>query len=318
MRSSAAKRRGFTLVELLVVIAIIGVLVALLLPAVQQAREAARRMQCTNHQKQIGLALHNYHDTHLRFPPGTFSNRGNANEKNEQQGGRIRYSWMSVLLPFVEQKALYESFYNEVYRPSGKTPYATEASLVKVEVFTCPSDPNSGRIAEFPNGTDHSFAGNYLVVSGNEGVGDDHGRNLPGMFYTFSKTKFRDITDGTTNTSMLSEIRLAPGTSASAKTDRRGAYWLVSNACNVSVSAIYNPNTSLPDQVQGGHCTTDFEPAPCNNTYPSYRLLARSYHPGGVVMTLADASVRFVPETIDNPIWQGLSTRAGGEILDEF
>ncbi|MEW4562750.1 DUF1559 domain-containing protein [Bremerella sp. JC770] len=305
-------RHGFTLVELLVVIAIIGVLIALLLPAVQQAREAARRMQCTNHQKQIGLALHNYHDTHGCFPPATFVNTSHYTA--EGHSNKMRYGWMHVLLPFVEQKNVYDVFMDEVHGPSGVYAWQTSVRDNVIEGFLCPSDPNGGKIVN----NDYGFAGNYLVVHGKDGL-HNLGLEMDGIMHPRSKTKFKDVTDGTSNTTMLSEIKVVPDT-ASAH-DRRGGYWVVSHAANVSIAGFYNPNSTNPTssdrQHTGEYISTDFAPCAGQASGGWYRCTARSYHPGGVVATMADASVSFVPETTDNIIWQGMSTRDGSEVIGD-
>ncbi|QDV69410.1 Type II secretion system protein G precursor [Rosistilla carotiformis] len=207
MRSESRSRTGFTLVELLVVIAIIGILVGLLLPAVQAAREAARRMQCSNNLKQLGVALHNYHDTHKAFPsaPGT-------NEVLNADGGTI-YSWdrwsgLEGLLPFVEQQALYD---NCDFRFSNGSSDTTSGGLTNAQVrdtrldstFTCPSDPGSSlSYHDSHSPTSYCFSrgpqAHWDVTNGQEG-GFADGENWHRM---------RDITDGTSNTLAMAEAVL--------------------------------------------------------------------------------------------------------------
>ncbi|PQO39987.1 DUF1559 domain-containing protein [Blastopirellula marina] len=319
---STSKRRGFTLVELLVVIAIIGVLIALLLPAVQQAREAARRMQCTNNFKQVGLALHNYHDTYLKFPFATIGSTDANKDENGINNSRNRYSWMQMILPQMEQTAVYDKFMEEVHGPSLLNPYATSVRDTQISSLICPTDPNGGKIC---GGGSYGLSGNVLLVHGLQGLynsatGDQYGTGASGLFYVRSKTRMADVTDGTTNTAMASEIIQIPDTSS--QNDRRGAYWLVTNAANVTIATYYNPNSLLPSTVdrQPSGYYVNYAKAPCAGPTGggNYRCSARSYHTGGVNVLLADASVRFAPETMDNLVWQGLGTRSGGEVLGEY
>lgn len=200
-----AKRTGFTLVELLVVIAIIGVLVGLLLPAVQAAREAARRMSCSNNLKQLGLAMHNYHDTHQALP--ALGTRGMGNNTG------VWYSWTIAVLPFIEQDPMYDAIQNQA-RPRGPglpTPWSTTSDAfgtavwkVNVPSFQCPSDSEPADLRESPSLL------NYKVS-----VGDDYhqnhfipsqGRDNRGIFQMDRWRKFADITDGLSNTVMLGEV----------------------------------------------------------------------------------------------------------------
>lgn len=305
-------RSGFTLVELLVVIAIIGVLIALLLPAVQQAREAARRMQCSNNQKQLGLALHNYHDTHLRFPPGTFCDTSHKDDHGVTSN-KNRYGWMQVVLPFIEQDAVYETFMAEVHG-SGSSPWQVSARTVKLDAFLCPSDGAAGKDVDGQYG----FAGSYLAVHGVDGL-NNGGKDQRGMMYCLSKTAFKDVVDGTSNTALMSEIVVVPDNGS--QQDRRGGYWVVTNAANVTIAGYYNPNSRYPTssdrQPSSYYISTDRAPSAGPASGGWYRCTARSYHPGGVITAMADASVTFIPETIDNAVWQGMTTRDGGEVLSQ-
>ncbi|MFI4876264.1 MAG: DUF1559 domain-containing protein, partial [Blastopirellula sp. JB062] len=210
---SRSDSRGFTLVELLVVIAIIGVLIALLLPAVQQAREAARRMSCTNNMKQLGLAIHNYHDVHLQFPPGGNSSVNWTGRDNE-------LSLHSFLLPFIEQTAVQDAI-----DFTGHS-YLTEKdhAAIRVDAFLCPSSTRvydetvSSGVLTYDNPRLHTM--HYYGVMGPKGVNAETneayeseesvatngGFARQGVFYDLSKTKFRDITDGTSNTFALGEL----------------------------------------------------------------------------------------------------------------
>jgi len=280
------QRRGFTLVELLVVIAIIGVLVALLLPAVQAAREAARRSSCSNNLKQIGLGLHNYHDTHLRFPPGYMNGPGSQSQ----------WGWGTFLLPFVEQDNLFEQL-----APGNRTLHqllnnAGDRDLAKsvVDSFICPSDPG-GDLAHADrdlNGFQPSKS-NYI---GCGGFWDVHQANN-GLLYEASSVRFRDITDGTASTIAVGErdSRCYDGAWCGMRnpdgSGPRGA-----DGCIGRVSmVINNPN----DTFSNGNCAEGFS----------------SQHPGGAQFTFADASVHFLSETINfNNGGQNGETDNGGSL----
>ncbi|GAA4425745.1 DUF1559 domain-containing protein [Bremerella cremea] len=329
----AQTKTGFTLVELLVVIAIIGVLIALLLPAVQQAREAARRMQCTNHLKQLGLALHNYHDTHGNFPYG-------------YRLGKIgnRDCWFQRLLPFVEQSAL-----QEVYETCIRTPTASGGNLdssgysyvytvpatfqggplgsAVIDTFTCPSEP------ENPAFCRGSQVGNYVLCNGSDFFKRTNAVPIStkGMFFRESSVGFNDLIDGSSNTVMGSEAIIRGGNRPNHVYDA-GAYWQGSNHGEGFFSTQQSPNTSLPDLIvrsdtNNNECTSGEwdKIAPCEdvgyddgNSSGGYRNSARSYHPGGVNTVLGDGSVRFVPETIDLGTWRALGTVNNGEVPGDF
>jgi prepilin-type N-terminal cleavage/methylation domain-containing protein len=190
------RRSAFTLVELLVVIAIIGILVALLLPAIQAAREAARRTQCNNRMKQVALALHNYHDTIGRFPFATVCNiDGGA----PGMSTNARQSWFHMILPFVEQTAYYDLIVPRI--EAQQFPGGWPENTVVIDTFMCPSDPLN------PKTVQQGFHGNILPCHGSSHAGSGTGQTN-GMFYPRSKTRIRDVTDGTSNTVMLGEIRL--------------------------------------------------------------------------------------------------------------
>ncbi|TWT34353.1 DUF1559 domain-containing protein [Blastopirellula retiformator] len=334
------KNRGFTLVELLVVIAIIGVLIALLLPAVQQAREAARRMQCSNQLKQLGLALHNHHDTFGAFPP-----RGVANT-NEPNGYAERVGGMIFLLPFLEQNALADQIKNHGLM-APPPPWADFAPWkVRLDALLCPSDP----------GVSHAAVGGVTTAPCNYrfSIGDSftsltsRDRRLRGMFNygNEARTSFRDVIDGTSNTVMMAERSVgttgklvkqghAPSISfatdpsaclAAVSTTNRNEYASSgsnrgSQRWNDGFAAFNAFSTVLPPN--GPSCWTGTN----ENTVESLTS-ATSYHPGGVNVVLADASVRFIPETIDTGsttsaplttgespygVWGALGTIGGGE-----
>ncbi|PQO40244.1 DUF1559 domain-containing protein [Blastopirellula marina] len=279
------RRSGFTLVELLVVIAIIGVLIALLLPAVQQAREAARRMSCSNQLKQLGLALHNYHDTTSSFPYGS---RGSSN----------MVGWHVAILPFIEQGNLYDQMDMTVNYDTGvNAPFRS----TKMDPFLCPSgssekaDDNSAYFTTHyygvmgPTGTNPQTGVAYKEnTSGSHG-----GFSKEGMWYHNEVRKMRDMIDGTSNTFALGEIS-----------------WTARNG----KATRYRPWS------RGGRAN-DFM-APCKNIAQpinaDYTALFNdmsygSNHPGGCMFTMGDASVQFVPETIDYDILLATASCSGGE-----
>jgi len=303
--SQLKPRSGFTLVELLVVIAIIGVLIALLLPAVQQAREAARRMQCTNHQKQLALAIHNYHDTFQVFPPGQFVNVNGASSTLNLS----RFCWMQTILPFIEQTALHDQFQQQIN--AGTTePWNWTGRDTVVDGFLCPSAPGGAKV------NTRGFHGNYVTVHGDHFVKhqvDDDQAN--GMFYVKSKLSFRDVTDGTSNVAMISKILVFNGNN----TDRRGAYFMTSfNSANVTVAFKDGPNTSVPDAGNSATLVDNPPSMPAVNSTEYVGMNARSQHPGGVLAARVDGSVRFIPETIDLTTYRRFGARNDGQPLGEF
>jgi len=332
-------RHGFTLVELLVVIAIIGVLIALLLPAVQQAREAARRMTCTNKLKQIGLAMHNYHDTFGSFAPaaiclagpGNFCGGAANNDPNEAaRDGNWGATWVVMLLPFVEQGALHDQYDMSASRSTDINNAVTERQL---DFMTCPSDPGNERTMNNANSEGGRYwRGNYAAsVGAGSAMHDAHFNNSDrkGVFHVAMQygASFRDITDGTSNTAAFSELRPRP---QGANDDSWGA-WGFSTGSTYSA----RNNGAIPDGVirpnQDATVIRD-RPAYCSNgidasdrvfkcddgSNQDHWKAARSMHPGGVQVCLGDASVRFVAETINATTWAHLHTIGGGEVLDEF
>ncbi|MFI4874906.1 MAG: DUF1559 domain-containing protein [Blastopirellula sp. JB062] len=298
------KRRGFTLVELLVVIAIIGVLIALLLPAVQQAREAARRMQCGNILKQLGLAMHNYHDTYGQFPYAQYNDvRGNRSHPN-------RATWYPTVLPYIEQVALYDRF-APFFGYKAATEWDTlEIRQTVVETMVCPSDPHGGKQGI------QGLQGNYVVSAGST-VFEDGGTNLDGIFYVRSKSNLADVIDGTSNTLMIGELLQSPAVLEGSERDLTANYF---NGYDMesAFSSYQGPNTSAADVAYGGGCGS-IPQSPCvddsGQTSVSY---ARSMHPGGAQFTRADASVAFIADTVDLVTFRNLGARNDGKVLGEY
>jgi prepilin-type N-terminal cleavage/methylation domain-containing protein len=288
-------RRGFTLIELLVVIAIIAILIALLLPAVQQAREAARRTQCRNNLHQLGLALHNYHDTHGCFPPGTIGNCENYNAANNQNTSPLVH-----LLPFIDESSLYNAVNH------GLT-YAHWANTTvqgqKLAQYLCPS--YSDTIIYTHNdrctpGAGFSFKAavtNYVGVAGWRTATTCVPNN--GIFFNNSRVRIRDIRDGTSNTAAYGEL------SKPYSGDSRHSPWMRGTAIEGSGGikcTRYTPNQF----VNTGVLAYDWTNYPIN-----------SFHEGGAFACMADGAVRFFSENIDNTTWRSLGTRAGNELLDD-
>lgn len=290
-------RGGFTLVELLVVIAIIGILVGLLLPAVQAAREAARRMSCTNNMRQLGLAVHNYESAFKRLPAGW---------SDWQRSGEPGWGWSAALLPFMEGNNLYN---NIDTRFAIEIPEHQAVREMVVQTFICPSDTgdNLFQIAEGDGhhhdhlSSDHGgliddegdklfwiSKSNYVGVFGTFEIHDAPYRGN-GMFFGNSKTRFADVTDGLSNTIMIGERNSKFGQSIWHGNIPEVAE---SEARILGIVDHHRPNH--PD----GHFD-DF----------------RSYHTGGVNFMRADVSVFFLSENTDAEVYRAMATRNGGEVF---
>jgi prepilin-type N-terminal cleavage/methylation domain-containing protein/prepilin-type processing-associated H-X9-DG protein len=318
--SRRTRLAAFTLVELLVVIAIIGILVGLLLPAVQAAREAARRMQCTNNLKQLGLAMHMYHDTHKSFPPALVETDLNRDGVNEHVG---HWAWGSLILPFVEQSALHNQL-----GPGRNTPVSqTQFLRVPLPLMRCPSDPGETKAAPQRLGSGGTVAdlgdlarANYAVVHNDAFTASDI-NGCRGMFMRNHSFRLRDLTDGTSNQFMVGERD-------SVRDHYAAVFYAISkgaNNANPTVSAPGN-NPFTPNGYFGvyGAATT-----PLNSIVPhsSANSGFSSQHTGGVNFVLADGSVRFVSEnihqvlqqaTVGRGLLQRLLARGDGQVLDEF
>jgi len=288
-REKPRNRRGFTLVELLVVIAIIGVLIGLLVPAVQKIREAASRMSCSNNLKQIGLALHNHHDAKGFFPPSSTSGPGK------------RHSWIPFTLPYFEQDPLYKryNFNKNWFTPGNK------AVASKLRIFQCPSVPVQDRV-------DSTFTLKASCVDYNatKGVSPDLVRigmapatDLRGVMVKNETTRIAQITDGTSSTIMVVEDagrpllyhagKLVPGGYAA------GGPWAD------EFGPFYLNGSSADGAVTPGSCAMN-----CTNDREIY-----SFHSQGANALFADGSVQFIKNYITIRVLAALITRSGGEVV---
>jgi prepilin-type N-terminal cleavage/methylation domain-containing protein len=310
MSRNSVRKGGFTLVELLVVIAIIGVLVALLLPAVQAARESSRRSRCVNNLKQISLALHNYHDALGSFPPAYLENLPLTDRAN----------WITLILPYHEQGALYQLYDPKVSTGGGATNF--QLNQANVPIMQCPSDVPVAP-ARYPlDLTIGPWAlGNYLA---NNGLGPMLSEWRPepsvakqGMFMVNSRTRAAEVVDGLSNTLMVAECLNIPPTADRA--DWRG------NLTYPEYCLFHwnnTPNSSNPDWLRDVLCVS-VPRAPCIATHTAFNnrrniVSARSVHAGGVQVALADGSARFLTNVVSLTTWQGLGTPNGGEAVGDF
>jgi prepilin-type N-terminal cleavage/methylation domain-containing protein len=298
-----AKRIAFTLVELLVVIAIIGILVGLLLPAVQAAREAARRMQCSNNMHQLGIALHNYSDAHKRFPYGTI---GRSPTNGNYPANAKRTPFIRHMLDFLEQGnrgKVYDDNVNWHVQPAANHPIV----FGYLSVWHCPSD-TSLRMETNPQ---QDYKGNYGVNWGSESQLLTLTSNKGPFYFTYG-ARFGDITDGTSNTFAMLEMIQAPSPAGTA-IDRRGRPWNEDSSC-YQITAELTPNSKAPDR---GVCVNRPEQnLPCVGVTAinQMTMAARSRHTGGVQIMMCDASVHFLSDSVDIATYRALSTQAGGEV----
>ena len=348
------RKSGFTLVELLVVIAIIGILVGLLLPAVQAAREAARRMQCTNQLKQFGLALHNYADAFKKFPAGSAGPSYSGNRLNAMIG----------LLPYVEESSLYnmvqstQTFGANMFLPGGTQPwnqnYDLWGSQFQVKGMNCPSDSPVGdnRGGRWAGGAAATTSYSFCHGDHQTGVRDQGAYQRRGLFGTRSWAGFRDITDGTSNTMAISERCFPKGSRSVFGNTIESLTGITANPALCLAQANratrqYLPTATVSGYRTGGTRAYDGMPIytgfnailPPNspscligNINTQGVMTAQSWHAGGVNCVFADGSVRFVsesinagnsgaPERLSGPspygVWGALATINGGEVASE-
>jgi prepilin-type N-terminal cleavage/methylation domain-containing protein/prepilin-type processing-associated H-X9-DG protein len=310
-------RRAFTLVELLVVIAIIGLLVGLLLPAIQAARESARRTQCTNNLRQIGLALHHFHDARSSFPAAYLSTPGGAMGPADPASGDAGPGWTLFvqILPYMENSSLQQSL--NLKLPAWSPANARAAATV-VSEFLCPSVPDDGPTYEVKDSGGKVLAvfarAHYVASAGRVDPWNTPGdltAIADGVFFRNSRVRIKDITDGTSKTAFIGEqtsshsnstwVGIVPG-SLTCPTPRY-AY----AGCDLAAPQI---------NVHSGPGINENPPIvhPPNST-SGYVDEMFSQHAGGCNVLFGDSSVRFIPETINPLLWAAMATRAGGETI---
>lgn len=306
---------GFTLVELLVVIAIIGVLVALLLPAVQQAREAARRMQCKNNLKQLGLAMHNYHDTHRELPPAAISWEGDPNRPGTGSW-YDDHGWYSQILAQIEQG----NVANQIdYKVKFSDAVNQAARKAKIALFGCPSDGLKQN--EWASTTWSRLRGNYAVNFGNTNYeqGTKSGVTFGGAPFSYRRSaNFGEVPDGLSNTLMMGEILTTTSTGwggplAEIQTALGGQTfngWLTPNSSAFDDVARHCPPKA---ELNGMPGCTQIGTDTASMLKQSFAL--RSHHSGGVNAVLCDGSVQFYSDNINLATWRALSTARGGEVI---
>jgi prepilin-type N-terminal cleavage/methylation domain-containing protein len=278
-------RRAFTLIELLVVIAIIAILIALLLPAVQQAREAARRTQCRNNLHQLGLALHNYHDTHSCFPPGEMCV---ATGGSESGCGDMLPAYGLHLLPFEDESSLYNAYNFSVNSHGTQGAANTTVVTQTLKQYLCPSDRSSGTTNGYADTSYNPNGGNNMTHIW-AGVSAS-GKASLGVMYRYSRVRIRDIRDGTSQTLAFGEVRSGPSGERSWAAGKRR------RVIGMTVWPMNGPNNYI-----GADHASRFA----------------SLHEGGAFFCFADGQVRFLSENIDMTTYKALSTKANNEIVDD-
>ncbi|MES2790733.1 MAG: DUF1559 domain-containing protein [Planctomycetota bacterium] len=323
--ASQRLRRGFTLIELLVVIAIIAVLIALLLPAVQQAREAARRSQCKNNLKQVGLALHNYHDTFNTLPIGC---RAGLPPPAPSPG--YGQSWWVAVLPYIDQAPLY-NLWNHSAVNAGYTDQLPLVDGKKIPVALCPSSPMPQTISPGANGGSAApgvahytgIAGAYPDPSGAAAIVTDYQDGMHttgGVLFFNSKISFRDITDGTSNTMFVgeqSDFLIDPtGTKVVNISSGPHGMWMG------TASASERPFNTTTVRFTPGYKISENAGANCPNTGVCGNMGSnnpiQSAHVGGAHILLGDGGVRFVSANINLNNFLYLASRADGKVIGEF
>lgn len=313
------QRRAFTLVELLVVIAIIGILVALLLPAVQSAREAARRMQCNNNLKQIGLAMHNYHDSFRSFPFGAAGGWG--------------HGWHAYILPYVEQQGLYRIVpWTDLGWWSGtdaNSDALRQLARSAIQTYKCPSDPAPSHESRRVNGLADRAIGSYLGNAGGNLLTDNctatgkiGPRNSNGILLVYNMVsgtkqeeppRLASVIDGTSNTLLVAESPYSIDGEYCTWCDRYYGYHMNIDSSGGSDYSECLGSTYYPINTSFSH---DLETFPKNGF--ARELAFGSYHAGGCNSVLTDGATRFVVESIDIDVWRSVGSRNGAEVFGQW
>lgn len=311
------RRRAFTLIELLVVIAIIAVLIALLLPAVQQARESARRTQCKNQMKQLGIAMHNYHDTYKQLPPGTIKWIGDPARTGPTSQYYDDHGWYSQIGAFIDQAPWFNSINFSAQMSDASN---DNARRNRIALYGCPTSGGTQN-NEWASNTWARWRGNYVVNWGNTnyGQGTSGGVNFGGSpFGPRGSSNFSGIVDGMSNTLMMGEIiasTTAPGWGGPisemqiATGGQTFTAWLPPNSPSCDNAWRLCPGTSDLNGISCCQLAADDV---------SQYFTVRSRHTGGAHVLMCDGAVRFVSNNIDLNVWRTLSTSKGGEVTGDF
>lgn len=336
--SSRTRRTAFTLIELLVVIAIIGVMVGLLLPAVQSAREAARRMSCQNNLKQLGLALHNYESTYKMFPPSSVALGGSASQP---------WSGVSFMLPYLEGDSTFQLINFSVGYHAGPNavnfpPHGVAA--VRVPMLICPSEPEDRSRINAGTGQPEHYPLNYVLNVGQYLVYNPVNQaDGGGAFAVNARIKPANFLDGLSNTLAFSEVKafqprwhdstlpttLPPTPEAVAGTISGGAWsensghteWVCGRAIHTGFTTTFPPNTRVPYTTAGRVFDIDVSSSRegRNATDATYAVITtRSYHIGMVHAALMDGSVRGITNSVNLDTWRSLGSRAGREVIGDY